>query len=179
MRSEVRTPHAIICNQPHAPRIRRQGQMLTAECASQVRRECYPNLTGDPANAPRCGAKTRSGAPCKSPAVRGNQRCRMHGGKGSGAPIGNQNAVTRGRYRASVKAHQFLMSWMLSMMDGDGRHGRAHLDRVIEIKALCGFLWALGSVAIKRRGDSALQLLAYQVAASTGVKWSPPSTGAG
>ena len=27
----------------------------------------------------RCGAKTRSGAPCRAPAVRGKNRCRMHG----------------------------------------------------------------------------------------------------
>ncbi|WP_082594519.1 HGGxSTG domain-containing protein [Sphingomonas sp. Root710] len=44
------------------------------------------------ANAPRCGARTRSGTPCRSPAVKGNRRCRMHGGKGSGAPRGNRNA---------------------------------------------------------------------------------------
>ena len=30
--------------------------------------------------SPRCGAKTRSGMPCKSPAVKGKKRCRMHGG---------------------------------------------------------------------------------------------------
>jgi hypothetical protein len=37
----------------------------------------------------RCGAKTRRGTPCQSPAVRGKRRCRMHGGApGSGAPFG-------------------------------------------------------------------------------------------
>ena len=30
--------------------------------------------------SPRCGAKTRSGGACRSPAVHGKQRCRMHGG---------------------------------------------------------------------------------------------------
>lgn len=29
----------------------------------------------------RCGAKTRSGEPCRQWAVRGRERCRMHGGK--------------------------------------------------------------------------------------------------
>ncbi|RYG30842.1 MAG: hypothetical protein EON93_14045 [Burkholderiales bacterium] len=48
--------------------------------------------------APRCGAKTRSGSSCRSPAVHGAQRCRMHGGKGSGAPVGNCNAQKHGRY---------------------------------------------------------------------------------
>src|SRR5439155_9936835 len=28
--------------------------------------------------APRCGARTRSGNPCRSRAVRGKRRCRMH-----------------------------------------------------------------------------------------------------
>jgi uncharacterized protein YjcR len=47
----------------------------------------------------RCGAKTRSGKPCNSPAVRGKKRCRMHGGApGSGAPLGNQNALKHGVY---------------------------------------------------------------------------------
>ena len=47
----------------------------------------------------RCGAKTRSGAPCQAPAVSGKRRCRMHGGaKGSGAPVGNQNALKGGMY---------------------------------------------------------------------------------
>jgi hypothetical protein len=49
--------------------------------------------------SPRCGAKTRNGTPCRSPAVRGKRRCRMHGGaKGSGAPKGNQNAYKTGDY---------------------------------------------------------------------------------
>lgn len=50
-------------------------------------------------SAPRCGAKTRRGMSCKSPAVNGKKRCRMHGGaKGSGAPKENQNALKHGRY---------------------------------------------------------------------------------
>ena len=42
----------------------------------------------------RCGAKTRKLAPCKAPAML-NGRCRMHGGKSSGAPCGNKH----GRYK--------------------------------------------------------------------------------
>ncbi len=39
------------------------------------------------------------GGSCRSPAVRGKKRCRMHGGaKGSGAPKNNQNAVKHGTY---------------------------------------------------------------------------------
>lgn len=47
----------------------------------------------------RCGAKTRSGGPCRSPAVSRKKRCRMHGGApGSGAPLGNNNALKHGLY---------------------------------------------------------------------------------
>ena len=34
-------------------------------------------------SCPRCGARTRSGAKCKAPAM-SNGRCRMHGGKSTG-----------------------------------------------------------------------------------------------
>ena len=34
--------------------------------------------------APRCGARTRSGCPCRSPAIHGKLRCRMHGGRSPG-----------------------------------------------------------------------------------------------
>jgi hypothetical protein len=47
----------------------------------------------------RCGAKTRKGGACKSPAVAGKNRCRMHGGApGSGAPKNNKNAFKHGLY---------------------------------------------------------------------------------
>ena len=35
---------------------------------------------GSDLSSPRCGAKTRTGKPCRSPAVQGRSRCRMHGG---------------------------------------------------------------------------------------------------
>ena len=51
----------------------------------------------DMQTAPRCGARTRSGKSCQSPAM-ANGRCRMHGGPSPGAPKGNQNAFKHGRY---------------------------------------------------------------------------------
>jgi hypothetical protein len=55
--------------------------------------------TGPMLASPRCGAKTRSGASCRSPAVCGKKRCRMHGGaQGSGAPTANQNARKHGLF---------------------------------------------------------------------------------
>ena len=56
--------------------------------------------------APRCGAKARSGAPCRSPAIAGKARCRMHGGKGTGAPKGNRNALRKGLYTKEVLARE-------------------------------------------------------------------------
>jgi hypothetical protein len=49
--------------------------------------------------APRCGARTRAGQPCQSPAVRGRPRCRMHGcGRGAGGPMGERNGNFRHGY---------------------------------------------------------------------------------
>jgi len=42
-----------------------------------------------------CGAKTRSGEPCKRHAIPGSKRCKLHGGKSTGAP-GNKNAARPG-----------------------------------------------------------------------------------
>jgi hypothetical protein len=55
--------------------------------------------TGPMRASPRCGAKTRSGGTCRSPAVHGQKRCRMHGGtRGSGAPKANRNARKHGLF---------------------------------------------------------------------------------
>jgi uncharacterized protein YjcR len=63
----------------------------------------HPRNTGPMLSSPRCGAKTRSGKPCKSPAVGGKKRCRMHGGApGSGAPRGNKNALKHGLYTSEA-----------------------------------------------------------------------------
>ena len=66
--------------------------------------------------AARCGARTRSGKPCQSPAVRGKRRCRMHGGAaGSGAPIGNTNALRHGHYTAEAIARRRQLSELIKM----------------------------------------------------------------
>ena len=49
----------------------------------------------------------RSGKPCQSPAANGKRRCRMHGGAvGSGAPVGNKNALRHGRYTTEATARR-------------------------------------------------------------------------
>ena len=64
----------------------------------------------------RCGARTRIGNPCRSPAVRGKRRCRMHGGAaGSGAPIGNTNALRHGHYTAEAVAHRRALAELIRL----------------------------------------------------------------
>ena len=50
--------------------------------------------------SPRCGARTRGGRPCRSPAVREKARCRMHGAH-AGAPEGPRNGAWRHGGRSS------------------------------------------------------------------------------
>jgi hypothetical protein len=63
------------------------------------------------AKAPRCGAKTRAGHPCRQAAVSGRGRCRMHGGaKGSGGPRGDRNGnFKRGLYTREAKTIRMVM----------------------------------------------------------------------
>jgi hypothetical protein len=64
--------------------------------------------------SPRCGAQTRSGGSCRSPAVYGKKRCRMHGGApGSGAPKANQNARKHGLFTRDAIAERRLIQALL------------------------------------------------------------------
>jgi hypothetical protein len=58
------------------------------------------NPRGNPNLAPRCGARTRSGCPCRGPAM-ANARCRMHGGRSTGP----RTAAGLARMRASKLRH--------------------------------------------------------------------------
>jgi uncharacterized protein YjcR len=65
--------------------------------------------------SPRCGAKTRSGRSCRSPALRGKGRCRMHGGApGCGAPKENQNARRHGLFTKDAIAERKQVRDLLS-----------------------------------------------------------------
>lgn len=65
------------------------------------------------ANAPRCGANTRSGEPCRRAAMSGRNRCPLHGGKtpskaenpAVGAPDNNINGAKHGLY---MKADKYI-----------------------------------------------------------------------
>jgi hypothetical protein len=70
--------------------------------------------TGPMLASPRCGAKTRSCGSCRSPAVRGKRRCRMHGGApGSGAPRENRNARRHGRFTGDAIAERRQIQGLL------------------------------------------------------------------
>jgi hypothetical protein len=62
--------------------------------------------------ARRCGAKTRAGGLCQCPAIRGRNRCRLHGGRSTGAPKGQSNGnFTTGEFTAeAIEERQWLRS---------------------------------------------------------------------
>jgi hypothetical protein len=69
-------------------------------------------------NVPQCGAKTRSGEPCKQSAMQ-NGRCRMHGGASTGpkTPEGKTRSrmgpYKHGFYTKEAKAERRAMAqWM-------------------------------------------------------------------
>ena len=80
----------------------------------------HPRNTGPMMASLRCGARTRRGSACRSPATRDKARCRMHGGaKGSGAPLGNRNAWKHGRYATAIMAERKRFREFYTRM-GDG-----------------------------------------------------------
>lgn len=83
----------------------------------------------------QCGAKTRSGTPCKGFAMK-NGRCRMHGGRSTGAP-GNRNAVKPGslysRYM-TPEEQQIADAMKLGSLEDEIRLTRIRLLRVLELE---------------------------------------------
>lgn len=75
-----------------------------------------------------CGARTRSGQPCRNPPVTGKVRCRMHGGAhGSGGQPGNLNACKHGRYSAEAVQERLgfreLMRTVQQLAGDDAKRG--------------------------------------------------------
>jgi hypothetical protein len=73
----------------------------------------------------QCGARTRSGSPCKSAPVTGRRRCRMHGGAdGSGAPSGPRNGnYKHGRHTKEVAAtRRWIHEAIQTLRDVNKRH---------------------------------------------------------
>ena len=72
---------------------------------------------------PRCGAKTRSGAPCQRIGNARNGRCILHGGR-AGAPSGPRNGAWRhggatNEAKAQRKAVRALLREARKMLKGD------------------------------------------------------------
>jgi hypothetical protein len=64
---------------------------------------------------PRCGARTRSGNPCRSPTM-ANGRCRMHGGKSTGPrtagglmPLRQARTINGGRSAEMIKLRRQMV----------------------------------------------------------------------
>ena len=66
----------------------------------------------------------------------------MHGGKGSGAPRRNQNAVTSGDYTAKARGQHLWLTLLHYWVDGDNRRRRSRITSPMEVEALAGCLRA-------------------------------------
>jgi len=64
----------------------------------------------------RCGARNRSGKPCRNWAMP-NGRCRMHGGKSTGPPLGSQNALKHGYYTQNAIAERRANRRLIRLME--------------------------------------------------------------
>jgi len=84
--------------------------------------------------AKTCGAKTRSGEPCKGHAM-ANGRCRMHGGSSTGAPAQNQNATKHGFYADALQPEERVL-WErveIGSIDDEIRLMRIKLHRLVRL----------------------------------------------
>ena len=85
--------------------------------SKNTRRRKFQDLfRTNPMNDPeprQCGAKTRSGEPCRRSPAPGKGQCRLHGGApGSGAPAGERNGAWKGgRYSQTIPPVQRHQAW--------------------------------------------------------------------
>jgi hypothetical protein len=102
----------------------RDRQSLPSEATNGCSRgllRTYRHANGPHAIVPimhlsrRCGARTRRGSRCQSPAML-NGRCRMHGGMSPGAPKGNRNAFKHGLYSAEAMTSRRQIAALLRAM---------------------------------------------------------------
>lgn len=82
-----------------------------------------------------CGAKTRSGEPCKSKAMP-NGRCRMHGGTNKGAPKGSQSKPGA-LYSAYYTEEERMLAEELQLgsIDEELKLCRIRLNRALRLEA--------------------------------------------
>jgi len=84
-----------------------------------------------------CGAKTRSGEPCKRHAVPGSKRCKLHGGAAAKANKGNQHAAKPGsiysKYLTDEEQADFQAA-EIDQIDQELRLTKVLLNRVLMAK---------------------------------------------
>jgi len=84
-----------------------------------------------------CGAKTRSGEPCKRHAVPGSKRCKLHGGAAAKANKGNQHAAKPGsiysKYLTDEEQADFHAA-EIDQIDQELRLTKVLLNRVLMAK---------------------------------------------
>jgi len=101
-------------NEPHA---KRRGWLKNG------------NPPGNPGSAPRCGARTRNGTPCRCPAVRSKKRCRLHGG------------LSTGPTTAAGLARSRMARWKHGQFSAEAREETAHFRELLrESKELEGLM---------------------------------------
>lgn len=82
-----------------------------------------------------CGAKTRSGEPCRSKAMP-NGRCRMHGGTNKGAPKGSQAKAGALYSDYYTDAEKLLAEELeLESIDAELRLCKIRLNRALKLEA--------------------------------------------
>ena len=75
--------------------------------------EGQPHASDSFKNIHLCGAHARrTGKPCRQPAM-ANGRCRLHGGKSTGPPKGNKNALKHGFYTRDAITHRRYIRQLL------------------------------------------------------------------
>lgn len=87
--------------------------------------------------AKACGAKTRSGEPCKRAPMEGKRRCKLHGGASTGPRKGSKNAAKPGSlYSAYLTPAEkrIASSLALGTVDEEIRLTRIRLMRALRLE---------------------------------------------
>lgn len=80
-----------------------------------------------------CGAKTRSGSPCRKSPMSGKRRCRLHGGKSSGP----RTAAGIQRIRDANLKHGLRTNEVIAEAKRRAAEGRAIRQEIKESEAWC------------------------------------------
>ncbi|WP_430229345.1 HGGxSTG domain-containing protein [Paraburkholderia tropica] len=84
-----------------------------------------------------CGARTRSGAPCKRAPMDGKRRCKLHGGASTGPKKGSRNAAKPGSlYSAYLTPEESKIAAALTLgsVDEEIRLTRIRLMRALKLE---------------------------------------------